>query len=107
MLTLPFSGLYKIGTGEDITKAENPGTFDLKVFLSSIISVYQFFRGDWSWSRVVNEQGKAKKKAWQKLVDEGLTQEQAQEKYVTLVESLKEKYGYDASKEPEAVGSSA
>jgi diazepam-binding inhibitor (GABA receptor modulating acyl-CoA-binding protein) len=56
---------------------------------------------------VVNEQGKAKKKAWQKLVDEGLTQEQAQEKYVTLVERLKEKYGYDASKEPEAVGSSA
>ena len=56
---------------------------------------------------MVSEQGKAKKKAWQKLVDEGLTQEQAQEKYVALVESLKGKYGYDASKEPEAVGGSA
>lgn len=24
-------GLYKVATGEDISKAENPGTFDLKV----------------------------------------------------------------------------
>ena len=24
-------GLFKVATGEDITKAENPGTFDLKV----------------------------------------------------------------------------
>jgi diazepam-binding inhibitor (GABA receptor modulating acyl-CoA-binding protein) len=51
-------------------------------------------------------QGKAKKKAWQKFVDEGLTVEQAQEKYVALVETMKEKYGYDAAKEPEAVGGS-
>ena len=27
------AGLYKVATGEDISKAENPGTFDLKVLL--------------------------------------------------------------------------
>jgi diazepam-binding inhibitor (GABA receptor modulator, acyl-CoA-binding protein) len=33
-----------------------------------------------------------------------VTPEQAQEKYVALVEKMKETYGYDATKEPEAVG---
>jgi diazepam-binding inhibitor (GABA receptor modulating acyl-CoA-binding protein) len=37
-------------------------------------------------------------------VDEGLTPEQAQEKYVALVELLKTKCGYDENKEPESVG---
>lgn len=50
-------------------------------------------------------QGKAKKGAWQKLVDEGVTPEQAQERYIALVEKLKETYGYDENKQPEAVGS--
>ncbi|PSS25873.1 hypothetical protein M430DRAFT_134735 [Amorphotheca resinae ATCC 22711] len=77
---LELYGLYKVATGEDISKAENPGTFDLK--------------------------GKAKKRAWQKIVDEGISQEQAQERYVKLVEEMKTKYGYDADKVPEAVGSS-
>jgi diazepam-binding inhibitor (GABA receptor modulating acyl-CoA-binding protein) len=39
-------------------------------------------------------------------VDEGISQEQAQERYVKLVEEMKTKYGYDADKVPEAVGSS-
>ena len=75
---LELYGLFKIGTGEDITKAPSPGMFDLK--------------------------GKAKKNAWQKLVDEGVTPDQAQEKYVALVEKLKESCGYDENKEPESVG---
>ncbi len=49
-------------------------------------------------------QGKAKKNAWQKVVDEGITAEQAQERYVELVEKLKVSCGYDENKEPEAVG---
>lgn len=49
-------------------------------------------------------QGKAKKNAWQKIVDEGVTPEQAQERYVAQVEKMKEAYGYDENKEPEAVG---
>jgi diazepam-binding inhibitor (GABA receptor modulating acyl-CoA-binding protein) len=61
-----------------IEKAETPGLFDLK--------------------------NKAKKKAWQKIVDEGVTPEQAQEKYIALIEELKTSYGFDADKEPEAVG---
>ncbi|PMD23335.1 putative acyl-CoA-binding protein like protein [Hyaloscypha hepaticicola] len=77
---LKLYGLYKVATGEDITKAEQPGTFDLK--------------------------GKAKKRAWQAIVDEGLTTDEAKEQYVKLVESMKTKYGYDATKEPEAVGGS-
>ncbi|KAK1596371.1 acyl CoA binding protein [Colletotrichum navitas] len=75
---LELYGLYKVGTGEEISTAAKPGMFDLK--------------------------GKAKQNAWQKVVDDGTTPEQAQEKYVALVNSLKEKYGYDANKEPEAVG---
>ena len=51
------------------------------------------------------EQGKAKKRSWQSKVDEGVNAEAAKEQYVKLVESLKEKYGYDANKAPEAVGS--
>lgn len=31
MLTVVATGLFKVGTGEDITKAEAPGMFDLKV----------------------------------------------------------------------------
>jgi len=75
---LELYGLYKVATGEDITQADNPGTFDLK--------------------------GKAKKRAWQKIVDEGLTVDEAKERYVKLVALMKEKYGYDADKVPEAVG---
>jgi diazepam-binding inhibitor (GABA receptor modulating acyl-CoA-binding protein) len=52
----------------------------------------------------VHQQGKAKKNAWQKFVDEGNTPDQAQEKYIAKVEALKESCGYDANKEPEAVG---
>lgn len=52
------------------------------------------------------QQGKAKRKAWQKIVDEGVTPQEAQKRYVALVEKLKEKHGYDPNKVPEAVGSS-
>lgn len=50
------------------------------------------------------QQGKAKKRSWQKVVDEGLTSDEAKAKYIALVETLKEKYGYDANKVAEAVG---
>ncbi|KJZ79839.1 hypothetical protein HIM_00553 [Hirsutella minnesotensis 3608] len=74
---LELYGLYKVGNGEDISKAPSPGMFDLK--------------------------NKAKKNAWQKIVDEGVSAEQAQERYIALVEKLKVTYGYDANKVPEAV----
>ncbi|KAF8196787.1 acyl CoA binding protein [Mycena galopus ATCC 62051] len=70
---LDLYGLYKVGCGEDISQSEVSGMFDLK--------------------------GKAKRHAWQKYVDEGNTPEQAQEKYVALVEKLKVSCGYDANKE--------
>ncbi|KAF3061953.1 putative acyl-CoA-binding protein [Daldinia childiae] len=77
---LELYGLFKVGNGEDFSKAEKPGVFDLK--------------------------NKYKYQAWQKLVDEGISPADAQDRYVKLVETLKEKYGYDANKEPEAVKSS-
>lgn len=40
----------------------------------------------------------------QKIVDEGVTPDQAQTKYVELIEKMKQAYGFDASKEPETVG---
>ncbi len=38
------------------------------------------------------------------MAEEGISAEQAQERYVALVEKMKTTYGYDADKEPEAVG---
>ncbi|KFY53103.1 hypothetical protein V496_07909 [Pseudogymnoascus sp. VKM F-4515 (FW-2607)] len=76
---LEMYGLYKQALQDPpIEKSEAPGTFDLK--------------------------GKAKKRAWQKVVDEGVTPEQAQEQYIALIEQLKVTYEFDASKAPEAVG---
>ncbi|KAI1854144.1 hypothetical protein JX265_003535 [Neoarthrinium moseri] len=75
---LEMYALYKVATGEDIASAPAPGMFDLK--------------------------GKAKKNAWQKVVDDGTTPEQAQEKYVALIEKAKAEYGFDENKAPEAVG---
>ncbi|GKU02710.1 hypothetical protein FLAG1_04909 [Fusarium langsethiae] len=76
---LELYSLYKVGTGEDFTKAEKPGMLDLK--------------------------GKAKYNAWKKVVEEdNPTPEAAQAKYVELVEKLKATYGYDANKVPETVG---
>jgi diazepam-binding inhibitor (GABA receptor modulator, acyl-CoA-binding protein) len=49
-------------------------------------------------------QGKYKRNAWKKLVDEGLTPEDAQKKYVDLVEQLKKDCGYDPEKASENVG---
>lgn len=52
------------------------------------------------------KQGKAKKRAWQKVVDEGITKEEAQTRYVALVEKLKEAHGFDPNKIAENVGGS-
>ncbi|KAK7754127.1 hypothetical protein SLS62_003973 [Diatrype stigma] len=75
---LSLYGLYKAANGEDFSKAPAPGMFDLK--------------------------GKAKYNAWKKVAEEGITAQQAQERYIAKVEELKAKYGYDENKEPEAVG---
>ncbi|KAI1436318.1 acyl CoA binding protein-domain-containing protein [Xylaria sp. CBS 124048] len=82
---LELYGLYKVGCGEDVSDYQKggskaPGMFDMR--------------------------GKAKLRAWEGIVDSGATPEQAQERYIALVEKLKEKYGFDPAKEPEAVGSS-
>ncbi|PQE29179.1 acyl binding protein [Rutstroemia sp. NJR-2017a BBW] len=75
---LELYALYKIANGEKIDDSEQPGMFDLK--------------------------GKAKRKAWQAKVDEGLTVDEAKTKYVEKVEGLKQSLGYDADKAPEEVG---
>lgn len=41
------------------------------------------------------QQEKAKRRAWQKLVDEGVKWADAQKKYIALVDSLKQKYGFE------------
>jgi len=40
-------------------------------------------------------EAKYKYNAWKKVVDEGVTPEEAQKQYVQLVEKLKEKYGFE------------
>lgn len=49
-------------------------------------------------------QGKAKRRAWQKVVDDGKSQAETDSEYVKLVNKLKEDCGFDPSKAPEAVG---
>ncbi|OAQ97249.1 hypothetical protein LLEC1_04694 [Akanthomyces lecanii] len=54
--------------------------------------------------RPLPRHGKAKKNAWQKVVDEGISADAAQERYVALVEKLKAKHGFDENKVPVSVG---
>jgi len=75
---LELYALFKIANGEDISKATAPGMFDLK--------------------------GKAKHKAWQKEVDAKVSAPNAEKRYIDLVNKLKQEYGFDPSKSPEAVG---
>ncbi|PHH79432.1 hypothetical protein CDD82_2396 [Ophiocordyceps australis] len=77
---LDLYALYKVSTGEDIANAATPGILDMKA--------------------------KAKYNAWKKVLEAGVTDpKQAQENYVAKVEEMKQKYGYDENKVPEAVGS--
>ncbi|KAH6634531.1 putative fatty acid binding protein [Chaetomium sp. MPI-SDFR-AT-0129] len=71
--------------------------------LLAIYALYKIGTGE-DITTAAKPGGKAKYNAWKAEVDEGTTPEQAQEKYVAKIEELKEKYGYDAAKEPEAVG---
>lgn len=108
-------GLYKVAIGDDISKAEAPGLFDIKVrywilpsFPFLIPITYSSLSIPVPKPSKTNipspQQGKAKKKAWQEKVDSGITADQAKEKYVAKIEELKEKCGYDPNKAPEAVG---
>ncbi|KAF2836071.1 diazepam-binding inhibitor [Patellaria atrata CBS 101060] len=72
---LELYSLFKVGNAEDRDKAPKPGMFDMA--------------------------GKAKLKSWDKLLEEGITATQAKERYVKLVNALKEKYGFDPAKKPE------
>ncbi|RYP68401.1 hypothetical protein DL771_006665 [Monosporascus sp. 5C6A] len=89
---------YKVANGEDFSKATAPGMFDLKVHTHRPNTPVE--------EDVSPTDGKAKYNAWKKVVDEGVTPELAQEKYIAKVEEMKTKYGYDENKEPEAVGTS-
>ncbi|KAI4722261.1 hypothetical protein E4T48_01412 [Aureobasidium sp. EXF-10727] len=83
---LQLYGLFKQGTQDPpIESSDKPGMFDLKssAFQAELIA-----------DMFLLQQGKAKRNAWQKLVDEGVTPQDAQKKYVALVESLKKKHGY-------------
>ncbi|KAL1305624.1 hypothetical protein AAFC00_007224 [Neodothiora populina] len=66
---LQLYGLFKQGTQDPpFEQSEAPGMFDLK--------------------------GKAKRRAWEKLVNDKVSPQDAQKKYVALVESLKTKHGF-------------
>lgn len=46
------------------------------------------------------EQEKAKRKQWQKVVDEGISQEAARQKYVEAFKALAKKYGLNDDAPP-------
>lgn len=91
-LTVPFHQLYslfKVGNGEDFSKVDKPGVFDLKVRPDNILKnilylTYAFL------------QGKAKYNAWKKEVDAGTTADGAQQRYIALVDKLKSELGFSA-----------
>ncbi|KAL8861288.1 MAG: hypothetical protein Q9178_002160 [Gyalolechia marmorata] len=67
---LELYSLFKQGSQDPpIAEAPKPGMFDMT--------------------------GKAKYNAWKKVDDDGVSAKDAQEKYVKLVNSLKEKYGFN------------
>ncbi|ERF76754.1 hypothetical protein EPUS_02293 [Endocarpon pusillum Z07020] len=77
---LQLYALYKQATqNPKFESADKPGTFDFT--------------------------GKAKYRAWENVVKEGITPADAEKKYIALVAELKQKHGYDPSKTPETVGS--
>ncbi|KAK4462278.1 acyl-CoA-binding protein [Cladorrhinum samala] len=87
---LEIYALFKVANGEDFSKATAPGM------------IYHEANSHLFFPRL---QAKAKYNAWKKVaLEDGLTAEEAQDKYVKKIEEMKEKYGYDANKEPEAVG---
>ena len=85
-LTLPqLYGLAKVAEDVDIKSRPAPGMFDFAV--SSALGFSMKRRGPNA------AQEKEKRKAWQKLLDEKVTPEQAEARYIALVADLKEKYG--------------
>ncbi|POR36296.1 Acyl-CoA-binding protein 1 [Tolypocladium paradoxum] len=95
-MSAPQSEAFKKAVADSKKLTSKPSSDDL-------LALYDFHRrGHCQGARPGH--AKAKKNAWQKVVDEGVTPEQAQEKYVALVETMKETYGYDENKVPEAVG---
>ncbi|KAI9798208.1 MAG: hypothetical protein M1833_004957 [Piccolia ochrophora] len=55
----------------------------------------------WSYK---SQAAKRKRSTWQKLVDEGITPEEAEQRYIEKVETMKKDYGFNPDKEPEQVG---
>ncbi|KAI4728372.1 hypothetical protein E4T49_03709 [Aureobasidium sp. EXF-10728] len=94
---LQLYGLFKQGTQDPpIESSDKPGMFDLKVNTPTFVYTRQSsaFQAELIADMFLLQQGKAKRNAWQKLVDEGVSPQDAQKKYVALVESLKKKHGY-------------
>ncbi|EFY93410.1 hypothetical protein MAC_00648 [Metarhizium acridum CQMa 102] len=84
---------FKIAKGDDITTEAAPGMFDLavrnRVHLTfaafNFVSSFQFHIAD----IFLHEQRKKMRASWKARVDEGVTVEEAQKKYIELVEELK------------------
>ena len=105
---LDLYALFKVGEGKDIASEEAPGMFDLKVSLHLPVLYFLILQKGKTSEEGENadkkQQGKAKRRAWQKLCDEGVSEADAQQRYIDLVGKLKEQYGFDPEKVPETVG---
>ncbi|KAI1815451.1 hypothetical protein GGS20DRAFT_584425 [Poronia punctata] len=67
-------GLFKVGCNEDFKEA-----------YPTMPGVFNFYR-------------RAMAESWKKVLDDGITPEQAREQYVALIEEWKQKYGFDPNK---------
>lgn len=99
---LQLYGWAKVASGADFAEAKKPGTFDfvvrLPVFLLHYTNTFDSILvcNLWAIQELTLCQGKEKYKAWEKVVKEGLTSEQAKEEYVKRFEELKNKHGLKA-----------
>ncbi|KAF4977586.1 hypothetical protein FZEAL_5900 [Fusarium zealandicum] len=98
-MSAPQSEAFKTAVEDSKKLTSKPDSTELL----ELYALYKVSNGE-DFSTATKPGGKAKFNAWKDVVEDGITPETAQERYVALVEKLKEKYGYDANKEPEAVG---
>ncbi len=102
MLHIQLYANYKQGTGEDFSKATQPGTFAFQVRSSSLLPPPSFSRLLVHLRAFLANIGccaqeKYKYNAWKKVaVEDKVTPSAAQQHYVQLVEKLKGVYGFGA-----------
>ncbi|KAI1174651.1 acyl CoA binding protein-domain-containing protein [Nemania sp. FL0916] len=82
-------------------------TESLELYSLFKVGIDEDIKGEWGYPKgqptfYSDIKGNRKWAAWNNQLKAGTTPEEARERYLALVETLKEKYGFDANKDPNA-----